>query len=459
MEKNATIISTITPTVGGSVCLIRISGPDAITLTNKYFPRLNLAEKKGGQHFFGKLLNDEKRVLDEVVLNVFKNPNSFSGEDVVEISCHSNIFIIEDVLNLFLNNGCRMAEAGEFSRRAFLNGKMDLAQAEAIADLIASKSKSGVNNSLNILGGVLSTKINNLKSKLIDIASLLELELDFSEEDLEIIPRDKYLLVIDEALHEVTKLVNSFAKGRDYQKGIEILITGKPNVGKSSLMNAMLQKDRVIVSATPGTTRDLIHEDIILIDTLVRFIDTAGIRLSEDQIEKEGVSRAKALRDSAQLILFIVDVSAKDFDEDQKLLEDLLPKEKEKLILIANKIDKKINSVTEKYLSKLDLESVYISAKQEKNIDGLQEVIHSRIKTSEKSTAEDVVLSNVRHHEILRKVKELLLNNRKSFEAKEGFEFIAADLRLTIAALSEITGEVTTDDILNNIFANFCIGK
>lgn len=459
MEKTETIISTITPTVGGSICALRVSGTEGISIANKYFPRIDLEKNTGGMHFFGPMINTEGTIVDEVVINIYEKPNSYTGEDVVEISCHSNIFIIEEVLNLFLQNGCRMAEAGEFSKRAFLNGKIDLAQAEAVADLIASKSKTGVKNSLNILGGALSVKINLLKSKLIDIASLLELELDFSEEDLEVIPPGKFHQEVDEALAEVTKLIDSFSKGREYQKGVEILITGKPNVGKSSLMNTMLQRDRVIVSPTPGTTRDLIHEDIIIKDILVRLIDTAGIRFSDDHIEKEGVSRARGLRESAQVILFLLDISSSEFDEDKKLLEDLLEKDKEKLILVANKIDKKIDSELDKYISSIGVECVYISAKQETNINTLQDVLYSRLRIHEKTDSEELVLSNARQYEILKKVKELLLGNKKSFIAQEGLEFIASDLRLTIEALSEITGEISTDDILNNIFSSFCIGK
>lgn len=459
MEKEETIISTITPTIGGSVCVIRISGPNAISIASKYFPKVNLVEEGGGKHFFGKLINDDKQVVDEIVITVYKKPNSYTGEDVIEISCHSNVFIIEETIGLFLKNGSRMAEAGEFSKRAFLNGKMDLTQAEAVADLIASKSKTGVKNSLNLLSGSLSKKVDTLKSKLIDIASLLELELDFSEEDIEVIPPQMFLQVVNEALMEITNLIDSFSKGREYQKGIEILITGKPNVGKSSLMNAMLQKDRVIVSPTPGTTRDLIHEDIILKDTLVRLIDTAGIRLSEDHVEKEGVSRAKKLRDSAQLILFMVDASLDDYDEDKELLKDLLLKDGGKIILVGNKIDKMIDYKIKEYLLSTGLECIFVSAKEEKNISRLQEAIYERIKSKKELNKEDLVLSNLRQYEIFKKVKELLTENKKAFESSEGYEFIAADMRVTIDALSEITGQVSTDDILNNIFSSFCIGK
>jgi len=458
MYSKDTIVSTITPSVGGSVCLIRISGELAIQIAARYFSK-DISKEQGGTFHFGKIRGTDNEIIDEVICYLFKKPKSYTAEDVVEISCHNNIFIADQIIELFIKEGCRLAEPGEYTKRAFLNGKMDLTQAEAVADIIASKSKQSLKNSIHILEGELSKKISRLKEGLIDIASLLELEIDFSEEDLDLISDERYIEVIENSLSQVGALLNSFKKGREYQKGVEVLITGKPNVGKSSLMNAMLGKNRVIVSHIPGTTRDLIHEDVIFEDVLVRLIDTAGLRLSDDEIEKEGVERAKELINSAEIILVLIDISEEIEKEDKQIIEEFLLDQKDKTILVTNKIDKEINPLCEKYISELSFERIDISAKNSTNIDNLKRVIYKRIQLQSRTDYEEIVISNRRQFEILKRIKGLLEDNKQSFIDKTGIEFIAADLRITIDALSEITGEITTDDILNNIFSNFCIGK
>ena len=459
MFSEDTIISTITPVRGGSVCLLRVSGKDAINITCKYFKSNSLSNMEGGRFYFGKFVDDKNEVVDEVIIYVFKKPKSYTGEDVIEISCHSNIFILEEIINLYLNNNCRIAEPGEFTKRAFLNNKIDLVQAEAVADLIASKSKASVKNSLNLLEGKLSKLINSLKKNLIDVGSLLELELDFSEEDLEIISRDKFFDIMESSISIVNSLLDSYDSGRELQKGIEILIAGKPNVGKSSLMNSLLQKDRVIVSHIAGTTRDLIHEDIVMDDTLVRLIDTAGIRFTSDEIEAEGVTRAKKFLETASLILLMIDLSSEIDNDDLDILNSLVHKKSNSLIIVGNKSDKEVNIKTEEYLSKLEIDKIKISAKEETNISELKRLIIRRIKRNEKDLSEDIILTNKRQYDVLNRLKKILNDNLKSFKSNQGFEFIAVDLRLAIETLSEITGEISTDDILNNIFSNFCIGK
>lgn len=459
MYSNDTIVSPITPASGGSVCLIRISGSKAFPISKRLFSSRAISKANSGTFHFGKIINEKKEVVDEVILYLFRKPKSYTGEDVIEISCHNNIFIIEEIIDLYIKAGCRMAEPGEYTKRAFLNGKMDLTQAEAVADIIASKSKVSLKNSIHILEGSLSTRVNKLKHSLIDVASLLELEIDFSEEDLEVISAEKYLGIINECLLDIDDLIQSFSKGRQFQKGIEVLITGKPNVGKSSLMNALLGKNRVIVSQIPGTTRDLIHEDVIFEDVLVRLIDTAGIRLAEDEIEKEGVQRAKALVDSSEIILVILDISDNIDHEDKYIVEEFLKGQNQKVVLVGNKVDKNISKDTEQYLENLGLEKIYISAKDGLNINELKKKVYNRIQTRNTYEAEEVIISNKRQYAILKNVKRLLEENRQSFQAHVGFEFVAADLRITIDNLSEITGEITTDDILNNIFSSFCIGK
>lgn len=459
MYEKDTIVSPITSVAGGSVSLIRISGTDAIKTTNTFFPSINLEEEEGGSFFFGKLFSGSKEIIDEVIVYLFKAPKSYTGENVIEIGCHSNVFIVEEILQLFLKNECRIANPGEFTQRAFLNGKMDLTQAEAVADIISSKSKIGVKNSLHILEGRLSSKISKLKQNIIDIASLLELGLDFSEEEIEIVSNSQFISTLKTFLSETEMLLGSFSNSRQFQKGVEVLIAGKPNVGKSSIMNALLEKDRVIVSHIPGTTRDLIHEDIIIDNTLVRLIDAAGIRFTEDQIEASGVDRAKKLLKTADIILVVFDLSTEIEKDDIEILNTLIKEKNRRLIFIGNKTDKKALLQTEEYLKSFSIETVFVSAKEDDKIDELREVISRHIKKDENLNPEDILLTNKRHYDILLKVKNQVRATMDSFLKEPGHEFIALDLREVINTLSEITGEITTDDILNNIFSNFCIGK
>jgi tRNA modification GTPase len=370
-----------------------------------------LENEKGGCFFYGTLQNAFNDVIDQVIVYLFKKPKSFTGEDVIEISCHSNIFIVQEILNLFISEGCRIAEPGEYSKRAFLNGKIDLAQAEAIADLIASKSKTGVKNALNIIKGSLSEKINDLKQSVIEIASLLELELDFSEEDLELIPKRKFIETVKKAINEVNGLLDSYSRGREFQKGIEVLITGRPNVGKSSLMNALLQKDRVIVSPVPGTTRDMIHEDIILNNTVIRLIDTAGIRISEDHIEKEGVDRAMELIKSARLILMIFDLSEDINTDDLNILDTIKKESLKKVVVTGNKYDKPVNLKTKEFITSLGAKTIFVSAKQNKNISELKDIIYNHISDTTFLNEEEIIISNARQYEILKRVYTLLEEN------------------------------------------------
>ena len=302
MYEKDTIISPISSVSGGSVSLIRLSGTDSIRITNKFFPKSNLETYEGGRFLHGTIVSESSETIDSVIIYLFKAPKSYTGENTIEIGCHSNVFIIEDILQLFLRNECRLAKPGEFTQRAFLNGKMDLAQAEAVADIISSKTKRGVKNSLSVLEGKLSDKILQLKKKIIDIASLLELGLDFSEEGIELVSNDHFSSTLKTLILEIEALLETFSNSRQFQKGVEVLIAGKPNVGKSSLMNALLEKDRVIVSHIPGTTRDLIHEDIVVEETLVRLIDTAGIRFTEDHVEAAGVDKAKKLLNDSLML-------------------------------------------------------------------------------------------------------------------------------------------------------------
>ena len=453
-----TIIAPITPTIGGSVSLIRISGNQAIPVTNKLFIGSDLSEQNGNRLFHGQIKSDTK-IIDDVVVLLYKSPNSYTGEDIIEISCHGNPYIVEQILQLYILSGCRMANPGEFTKRAFLNGKMDLLQAEAVADLIAAKSQKGVQNSLMHIEGKISELIHSLKDELVNTTSLITIDLDFSEEDLNIINHDKIAETINKSQNIIDSLIRTYQYGRILNKGAEVIICGKPNVGKSSLMNALIKRDRVIVSSIPGTTRDTIHEDIIMDNISVRFIDTAGIRITSDEVEAEGVNRSEAALDKADIILLVIDISEKLSYEDQNLIDKLKKSFLSNLIIVGNKNDKKIDVNTNNDLEKIDLPFIKVSAKTGKQINLLEEELINKLKCNHDILSEDIIITNQRQFEILSKINEALSRTLEGVQNKIGFEFIAVDMKTAIDYLSEITGEISTDDILNNIFSKFCIGK
>ena len=453
-----TIIAPITPTIGGSVSLIRISGNQAIPVTNKLFIGSDLSEQNGNRLFHGQIKSDTK-IIDDVVVLLYKSPNSYTGEDIIEISCHGNPYIVEQILQLYILSGCRMANPGEFTKRAFLNGKMDLLQAEAVADLIAAKSQKGVQNSLMHIEGKISGLIHSLKDELVNTTSLITIDLDFSEEDLNIINHDKIAETINKSQNIIDSLIRTYQYGRILNKGAEVIICGKPNVGKSSLMNALIKRDRVIVSSIPGTTRDTIHEDIIMDNISVRFIDTAGIRITSDEVEAEGVNRSEAALDKADIILLVIDISEKLSYEDQNLIDKLKKSFLSNLIIVGNKNDKKIDVNTNNDLEKIDLPFIKVSAKTGKQINLLEEELINKLKCNHDILSEDIIITNQRQFEILSKINAALSRTLEGVKNKIGFEFIAVDMKTAIDYLSEITGEISTDDILNNIFSKFCIGK
>jgi len=454
-----TIIAPITPVVGGSVALIRISGENALAITNELFRGKDLLEQEGGRFYHGQIINEHAELIDDVVVFLYRKPHSYTGEDVVEISAHGNPFIVEDILQQYVRKGCRLARPGEFSRRAFLNGKMDLIQAEAVADLIAAKSKAIAKNSLRNIRGKLSYLVIELREHLVKVASLLELDLDFTEDDQGIINSDQINSVLNQVLEKVNSLLESYNYSKILSRGIEALITGKTNVGKSSLMNALLERDRVIVSSMPGTTRDFIHEDIVIKNVLVRFIDSAGIRFAKNRIEAAGVDRAKELYNRSDIILLVIDASKRMSKRDYDLLELLSSQYGNKLIVLANKKDLIPNQKTDRFLSSLEFEMQHISAKTGENLDLVKDKIIEKIYVSEKDLSEDVLISNERQKDILLKTRESLLLAKEALSNDIGYEFIAVDIRNAINSLSEISGQITSEDILNNIFSNFCIGK
>ncbi len=458
-EQTETILAPLTPVTGGSVALLRISGSRAIDIANRFFYGTDLSEEMGGRFFFGSLKDVQGRIVDEVILSLFRKPQSYTGEDVVEIGCHSNPFIISQISQLFIDAGCRMAEPGEFTKRAFINGKMDLVQAEAVADLIAAQSAEGVRNSLSQLKGSLSKQIKEIRFGVIRTASLLELDLDFTEEDLEIIHPKQVLGEIEQTIKTINTILETYKQGTILSKGIDVLITGKPNVGKSSLMNALLNENRVIVSNTPGTTRDIIHEETIIQSTRVRFFDSAGIRLTDSSVEAEGVERARNQFERSDIILLLIDSSKPLSFEDENLLKTLSRTHPNKTIVIKNKSDLGSDKTTIEKIKNIGLPNLSVSAKKRTNIETIKKHIIMLSGERTGNPQSGSLLTNQRQYQKLIKTKIHLQKASDSIKQKIGYEFTAVDLRSAIQNLSEITGEITTDDVLNSIFAEFCIGK
>ncbi len=445
-----TITAIATPQGVGAISVIRVSGPKSFQVIDKVFKgKKKISESKSHTIHYGKIYAENEEVIDDVLVSVFRQPHSYTGEDSVEISTHGSPLIARKIIEILLNNNVRLAEPGEFTKRAFLNNKMDLAQAEAVADIINSRTEASLRGARNQLDGLLSQKINFLRNELINISSLVELELDFAEEDIEFVSFDEIKNKINHVISEIDKLLESYSFGKVIRDGVNVAIVGKPNVGKSSLMNYILKESRAIVSHIPGTTRDVIREEASIDGILFRFFDTAGIRSTSDEIEKEGVNRSREAVKNADVVIFVNDVnSGFAVDVYNEILE--LQSDK-KIIKVVNKIDlKKPENI------RVD---VYISAKTGKGIDELLKLLKEKTFGSQTYTEKSAVVSNLRHFNALKKAKESLLMALGSVNKKMSGEFIAVDLRNAENQLGEIIGKVTTDDILNNIFSNFCIGK
>lgn len=445
-----TITAIATPPGSGAITVIRVSGPDTFSKVDLIFRgKKRISECKTHTIHYGTIVAADGEVIDDVLVSVFRSPNSYTGEDSVEISIHGSQLIAEKIIGLLVENGIRIAEPGEFTKRAFLNGRLDLAQAEAVADIINSRSDASLRGARNQLDGLLSQKIDALRNKLINTSSLIELELDFAEEDIELLPLTKIISSIEEIEEEIDELLKSFRFGRVIRDGINVALVGKPNVGKSSLLNYLLKEARAIVSEIPGTTRDIIREEVTIEGILFKLYDTAGIRLTEDVIEKEGVERSRKAVSEADVVLFLND-STHGFDID--IYDELLKLQKEERILkVANKIDLK-PGLDESF-------DVGISAKTGEGIEELFKKLKEKALGSGTYTEKSAVVTNLRHYNALKKAKEHLTGAKNSINEGLTGEFVAVDLRNAENSLGEIIGKVTTDDILNNIFAKFCIGK
>lgn len=445
-----TIAAIATPPGSGSITVIRVSGPASIPAADSMFTgRGSLADASSHTIHYGTLKNDEGKVLDDVLISVFREPNSYTGEDSVEISTHGSPFIAARVIQLLMERGVRQAEPGEFTKRAFLNGKMDLAQAEAVAELINSRTKAAHRGARNQLDGFLSEKVKSLRSSLLDVVSLTELELDFAEEDLEFVPDNTLIEKINVIIAEVNGLIDSYSYGKIVRDGVNVALVGAPNVGKSSLLNYVLKEYRAIVSEIPGTTRDVIREEISVDGILMRFFDTAGIRKTEDAIEIEGVERSRGVVRDSDIVVFLNDAQIGVDNDVRSELVTLV--ENEKIITVINKIDLLRNTEV--------VADVLISAKTGEGIDLLFEILKRRVHIDSAYTEQTSVVTNSRHLYSLKKTVNYLKNTLSTIESGLTEEYISVDLRKAINSLGEIIGEVTTDDILNNIFAKFCIGK
>ncbi len=397
--------------------------------------------------------------------SVFRAPNSYTGEDSIEISCHGSAYIQQKIIELLIKNGLRLAKPGEFTLRAFLNGKFDLSQAEAVADLIASHSKTSHELALNQMRGGFSNKIKQLRQQLVNFASLIELELDFSEEDVEFADRKELKNLLANLKIEISALLDSFKLGNVLKKGIPVAIVGQPNVGKSTLLNAILNEERAIVSEIPGTTRDAIEDTIVIKGVSFRFIDTAGLHDSTDKIEKIGIERTYEKIDQAKIILYVFDVSKTNYEEIKITLQefkdhiDQLPEglsQDKKFILIANKTDLLVEA-PKGFRSMVEMECIFVSAKRKENINLIVESLSKYVESENITDA--TIVSNTRHYEALSKSLEAIESIEKGFSEGLPSDLIAIDIKTALHHLGEITGEITTNEILGNIFSKFCIGK
>ncbi len=470
-----TIVAMATPAGAGAIAVIRLSGPEAISIASSIFTSTfgkGLENQKTHTVHLGNI-KDGAKVIDEVLLTIFKNPNSYTGEDVIEISCHGSNYIQQEIIQLCLRKGCRMAKAGEFTLRAFLHGKMDLSQAEAVADLIASDSAASHQLAIQQMRGGFSSEIKKLREELLNFASLIELELDFAEEDVEFANRDEFQKLISRITQVLKRLIDSFATGNVLKNGIPVAIVGEPNVGKSTLLNALLNEERAIVSDIAGTTRDTIEDEIIIGGIGFRFIDTAGIRETTDTIEGLGIQKTFQKIEQAQVVIYLFDaekfqVSGSKFQLEIETIKNKYPLKN--LVIVANKVDKLSEEETKQLNVALGSSNVsnkdsvgrssyiLLSAKSGQGVEELQNKLLDFVNTGALRNNETIV-TNSRHYDALLKSLEEIIKVQEGIDSELSGDLLAIDLRQALYHLGEITGSVSNDELLGNIFANFCIGK
>jgi tRNA modification GTPase len=456
-----TIAAIATPMGEGAISVIRVSGESALkNVANRFKGKQNLANAKSHTAHFGRIVDTKGNIIDDVVCTVFLAPTSFTGEETVEVSCHGGIHVTRQVLECLLETGTRPAQPGEFTQRAFLNGKLDLSQAEAVADLIQAQTDKAYKTSLNQLEGTLSKEIRLIRDQLVKSVGLLELELDFVEEDLELINRNEFEISLESGILAIEKLLNTYKYGKVWREGVRVALVGVPNAGKSSLLNALLHEERAIVTDVPGTTRDFIEEKITISGVLFRIIDTAGLRQTEDSIEQEGVKRTWKIAQTSDIIVLVHDSSKLITNDELEFLYYIRKNHPQSSLIIANN---KIDLQSKKVKINIEIDECIIvetSAILHEGINMFISVLEKQIlDKSQAENRESITITNERHYSALSRAKEGLTSSLKSSRLRESGEFIALDLRRAINAIGEILGLVTTEDILDSIFSKFCIGK
>ena len=463
MIPQETIVALATPSGAGAIAIIRLSGKNAITKAADVFQSVSgkdITKQKTHTIHLGHIV-DNGKVYDQVLLSIFKGPNSYTGENVIEISCHGSTFIQQQIIQLLLRRGAKMAQAGEFTLRAFLNGKLDLSQAEAVADLIASDNEASHQIAMQQMRGGFSNEIAKLREELLNFASLIELELDFAEEDVEFADRTQFHDLLERIEFVLKRLIDSFAVGNVIKNGIPVAIVGEPNVGKSTLLNALLNEERAIVSDIAGTTRDTIEDELVINGIGFRFIDTAGIRETQDHVESIGIQKTFEKIEQAQVVMFLVDSTELTMESLERLkveVEKIKNKYPQKALLtIFNKKDKLEESLLQNLESQIE-NSIFISAKQKVGIEELKNELMSFVNTGALRNNETIV-TNTRHYDSLLKALEEIQKVKWGLDSGISSDLMAIDIRSALYFFGEITGEVTNDELLGNIFANFCIGK
>lgn len=466
MIPQETIVALATPSGAGAIAIIRLSGKDAITIAAEVFDSVSgkdITKQKTHTIHLGHIV-DSTKVYDQVLLSIFKGPNSYTGENVVEISCHGSTFIQQQIIQLMLRKGAKMAQAGEFTLRAFLNGKLDLSQAEAVADLIASDNEANHQIAMQQMRGGFSNEIAKLREELLNFASLIELELDFAEEDVAFADRKAFEELLIRIEFVLKRLLDSFAIGNVIKNGIPVAIVGEPNVGKSTLLNALLNEERAIVSDIAGTTRDTIEDELVIEGIGFRFIDTAGIRETKDIVESIGIQKTFEKIEQAQVVLYLVESQMSNVESIAPHINKIKQEHPEKpIIVIFNKVDllseNKIKEIST-LVSTFDfrLSTIFISAKQKTGIDELKNTLLSFVNTGALRNNETII-TNTRHYDSLLKALEEIQKVKWGLDAGISSDLIAIDIKTALYFFGEITGEVTNDELLGNIFANFCIGK
>lgn len=462
MVRQNTICAVSTPAGMGGIAVIRVSGSDSFAVCDKIF-RAKHGKKLQTQPqysvIYGNIVDtDGGDIIDDVLISVFRAPHSFTAEDTVEISCHGSLYIQQKIMQLLINNGCRAAQPGEFTMRAFVNGKIDLSQAEAVADLIASTSKAMHKMAITQMRGGFSVELQKLRGQLLDFVSLIELELDFSEEDVEFADRRKLRDLAVNIEQHIGRLADSFSVGNVLKNGVPVALVGKTNVGKSTLLNVLLNEEKAIVSDIHGTTRDTIEDSVVIDGIVFRFIDTAGIRDTEDEIETLGIRRTFQKIDAATIVLWLVDAT-----EISDIMTDIVPEDidRSKTVLVVNKSDV-ISADRQKRIGDIvdttGLKAIFISAKQRTNIDRLQKLLVDTVQLN-KTDADTVIVNNVRHYEALVNARQAIVRVVEGLDTQISGDLLSQDIRECMHYLGEITGQISTDEILGNIFSKFCIGK